>query len=76
MTYECDICGHKMSRPHFTVAYGSDTTACDDCSHYDWRAYDEEPDPVLHPELVDLYEEEMRAQLAWDTREVQPGDTP
>jgi hypothetical protein len=50
MTHQCDVCGRHCSRIHQGMAYGMDTSACDDCWGYEWEAYDEEPDPVLHPE--------------------------
>ena len=49
--YQCDVCGRFCSRIHHTEAYGMDCSACDDCYDYDYEAYDEPADPVLHPEM-------------------------
>lgn len=46
---ECDCCGRACSRIHHCVAYGIDTSACDFCVDYDWKAYGEDPDPLLVP---------------------------
>ena len=50
-TWQCDGCGKFCSRTHNAVSCGCEGTFCDTCFGYDWAAYDEAPDPVLHPEL-------------------------
>lgn len=63
MAYQCDCCGRMCSRIHRLVAYGTDTSACDDCMDYDYAAYDEDRDFVLHP--IDPREEEDEARRRW-----------
>jgi hypothetical protein len=48
--YQCDCCGRLCSRIHRLQAYGMDCSACDDCAGYEWQAYDEDADPLLHLE--------------------------
>lgn len=38
---QCDCCGRRTARLHHLVAYGLDTSACDDCAGYDAAAYGE-----------------------------------
>jgi len=71
-SYDCDCCGRACSRIHHLVAYGGDVDCCDDCCSYDWEAYGENHDPVLHPELA----AELQREWDHDHREPQPGDTP
>lgn len=48
-THQCDVCGRYCTRIHHGEAYGMDCSACDDCCHYEWEAYDEPADPLLYP---------------------------
>jgi ribosome-binding protein aMBF1 (putative translation factor) len=48
--YDCDICGKPTRRTHFSISYGLDTYACDECAGYDPEAYGEEPDTETDPE--------------------------
>ena len=45
--WQCDCCGRACSRIHHFVAYGCDTSCCDECAGVEPEAYDEEPDPLL-----------------------------
>jgi hypothetical protein len=40
---QCDCCARMTNRLHCCVAYGMDTSACDQCCGYDAEAYDEPP---------------------------------
>ena len=58
MTFgQCDLCNRHTTRLHSFVACGLEGAGCDQCTNYDWKAYDE-PRAQYLDEWIDWQEEQ------------------